>query len=87
MTASPPPHSDESERRGGERPRIDSVHHLTGITERTSLCLLPLCMCTHLINVSQLAVDVLAELQQQADGTLVEDVQTEEQRQKTLAER
>lgn len=51
------------------------------------LCLLPLHICAHLINVSQLAVDVLAELEQQADGTLVEDVQTEEQRQKSLAER
>lgn len=46
-----------------------------------------LCICTHLVNVSQLAVDVLAELEQQADGTLVEDVQAEEQRQKSLAER
>lgn len=46
-----------------------------------------LCVCKHLINVAQLAVDVLAQLEQQGDGTLVEDVQTEEQRQESLAER
>lgn len=44
------------------------------------------CAC-YLIDVSQLAVDVLAELEEQADGTPVEDVQAEEQGQKTLAER
>lgn len=49
--------------------------------------LLPLCICTHLVNVSQLAVDILAEFKQQADWTLIEDVQAEEQRQKSLAER
>lgn len=46
-----------------------------------------LCIRTHLVNVTQLAVDVLAELEQQADGTLVEDVQAKEQGQKSLAER
>lgn len=43
-------------------------------------------MCVYLINISQLAVDVLAEFEQQAYRTLIENMQVEEKREQALAE-
>lgn len=42
------------------------------------------CISVYLINVSQLAVDVLAEFEQQAYRTLIENMQVEEKRQDAL---
>lgn len=47
---------------------------------------LVLCNFVYLINISKLAVDVLAQFQQQAYRTLVEDMQVEEQGEQPLGE-
>lgn len=44
------------------------------------------CLCVYLIDISQLAVDVLAEFEQQAYGTLIENVQVEEKREEAFGE-
>lgn len=44
------------------------------------------CICVYLIDISQLAVDVLAEFEQQANRTLIENVQVEEKREQTFGE-
>lgn len=43
-------------------------------------------LCVYLINVSQLAVDVLAEFQQQAYRTLIKNMQVKEKREQALGE-
>lgn len=42
--------------------------------------------CSYLINISQFAVDVLAELQQQAYRTLIKNMKVEEEREQPLTE-
>lgn len=48
--------------------------------------LLAFCNCVYLIDISELAVDVLAQFQQQAYRTPIENMQVEEQREQALGE-
>lgn len=44
-------------------------------------------ICVNLVNISQLAMNVLAEMKQQVYRTLGENLQVEEEREKPLGER
>lgn len=51
------------------------------------LCLFNKWICVYLINISQLAMNVLAEMKKQVYRTLGENLQVEEEREKPLGER